>query len=322
MFRKAVLLIASLTLSISLVFSSVPEGAYGYDDLSFSAMASPSYLDSFANAMVNVSALSRIEKGDQFYFTFIASEAWDTSLMKRGEKLSGLQNLKTEMHFSFVGNSLSLSGIASTWFADRALTEGTLSYDIYNRIGLQIDWAGRFDFFSFGLRIKGGGDMRRRGSECFDIGASAALDFDWFFISYGIDSIIGFRGNELYIGWEELLESSVFGLSLRSPKFTSRGDLTLLRPRVALSVHGNIFSRYTFTCNAGLEMQLLPSLSLHLAAAYREYDHGFFNFNSDNGVLMFAFAVHSSSYSLALMCNVDTASFTRVYPSISFTLSR
>lgn len=345
MFRKAVLLIASLTLSISLVFSSVPEGAYGYDDLSFSAMASPSYLDSFANAMVNVSALSRIEKGDQFYFTFIASEAWDTSLMKRGEKLSGLQNLKTEMHFSFVGNSLSLSGIASTWFADRALTEGTLSYDIYNRIGLQIDWAGRFDFFSFGLRIKGGGDMRRRGrdingvldavenayfgsfdnvdgSEYFDIGASAALDFDWFFISYGIDSIIGFRGNEIYIGWEELLESSVFGLSLRSPKFTSRGDLTLLRPRVALSVHGNIFSRYTFTCNAGLEMQLLPSLSLHLAAAYREYDHGFFNFNSDKGVLMFAFAVHSSSYSLALMCNVDTASFTRVYPSISFTLSR
>ena len=162
MFRKAVLLIASLTLSISLVFSSVPEGAYGYDDLSFSAMASPSYLDSFANAMVNVSALSRIEKGDQFYFTFIASEAWDTSLMKRGEKLSGLQNLKTEMHFSFVGSSLSLSGIASTWFADRALTEGTLSYDIYNRIGLQIDWAGRFDFFSFGLRIKGGWDMRRR----------------------------------------------------------------------------------------------------------------------------------------------------------------
>ena len=324
---------------------SIPTDAYGFNDFTFSSLYNPSYSDRIEDAMVNPAQLSRLETDDLFYFTFIVSEAWDVDVLGSGEELSALQNLNTEMHFSFVGNSLSLMATAKTWFANRTLTEEDLSYDIYNRLGIQIDWSDSFDFFSFGLRIKGGGDMRRRGrdingvldavenayfgsfdnvdgSEYFDIGASAALDFDWFFISYGIDSIIGFRGNELYIGWEELLESSVFGLSLRSPKFTSRGDLTLLRPRVALSVHGNIFSRYTFTCNAGLEMQLLPSLSLHLAAAYREYDHGFFNFNSDNGVLMFAFAVHSSSYSLALMCNVDTASFTRVYPSISFTLSR
>lgn len=342
--RKVTFFFLILIIVMAEVFS-VPTSSYGYDDLSFSALYNPSYFDRIEDAMINPSALSRVETDDQMYFTFIMSESWDTPIMRRKEDMYALQNLNTEMHFSFVGNTLSLTAITSTWFSDRMISESGLSFDIYNRIGIQIDWSGSFDFFSFGVRIKGGGDMRRRnrtvtgvinaienayfgsfdnvdGSEFFDIGASLALNFNVFSLSYFVENIISYRSNELYFGWQEILDSSSFGISLRYPQFTRRGDLNLFRPRIGYSIRGNIFDTATVTFNAGIEMQLLPTLSIHLATAYREYDHRAFNFNRENGVLMFALAAEGDSYAVQLMCNVDTASFSRVYPAIAFTLSR
>ena len=344
MLKKVLSIIAVSILLLSSAYS-VPTSAYGYDDLTFSALYNPSYFDRIEDAIVNPAELSRLETDDLFYFTFIASEAWDTDVMRDNEDLYALQNLNTEMHFSFVGNSLSLMATAKTWFANRNFTSDSLSYDIYSRLGIQIDWSASFDFFSLGLRIRGGGDMSRRGrsvtgvinaienayfasfdtvdgSEYFGIGASLALNFEVFSVSYLIDDVISYRSNELFFGWEEMLDSSTFSFSLRYPEYTSMGDLTLFRPRIGFSVNGNVFDVSTITFNAALEMQLLPTLSLQIAAAYREYNHKAFNFDRFNGVLMLALSLQRDNYEVNIMCNVDTGYFNHVYPAIAFTLSR
>lgn len=344
MMKKVLAFMAVAAMALISAYS-IPTDAYGFNDFTFSSLYNPSYSDRIEDAMVNPAQLSRLETDDLFYFTFIVSEAWDVDVLGSGEDLSALQNLNTEMHFSFVGNSLSLMATAKTWFANRTLTEEDLSYDIYNRLGIQIDWSDSFDFFSFGLRIRGGGDMRRRnrpvsgvinavenayfasfdavdGSEYFGIGASLALNFDVFSVSYLVDDVISYRNNELFFGWDEILDSSTFAFSLRYPQFTSRGDLTLFRPRIGFSVKGNVFSLSTITFNAALEMQLLPTLSLQFASAYREYEHKAFDFNRYNGILMFSLSAQGENYAIHLMCNVDTGDFKHVYPAIAFTLSR
>lgn len=344
--RKAICIAALTLLCFTLpIYSAVPSSAYSFDDLSFSSLYNAAYSGRHSDSLINPAFLSRIENPDAFYFTFLMSESWDTDVMKRKEDMYALQNYTSEMQFSFVGDNLAVTAFFTTWFADRQLTDSGLSFDIYNRIGLQIDYSASFDFFSLGLRLKGGGEMRRRdrnitgvinaiehayfgsfdnvdGSEYFGLGASVAFDFDFLTFSYFVDDIISYRGNDLYFGWQEILDSSVFSISLRYPKFTNRGDLNLIRPRVAYSIQGNIFDRATVTFNAELEMQLLPTLYLHLGAGYREYDHNFLDFDSSNGVLMLGFAMEADSYAFSLMCNVDTERFSRVYPSISFTISR
>ena len=154
------------------------------------------------------------------------------------------------------------------------------------------------------------------------IGASLALNFEVFSVSYLIDDVISYRSNELFFGWEEMLDSSTFSFSLRYPEYTSMGDLTLFRPRIGFSVNGNVFDISTITFNAALEMQLLPTLSLQIAAAYREYNHKAFNFDRFNGVLMLALSLQRDNYEVNIMCNVDTGYFNHVYPAIAFTLSR
>ena len=342
--KKATIIFIFLSVILCGAYS-IPHSAYGYDDLSFSALYNPSYFGRYGDAMVNPAEFSRVEEDNLFYFTFITSESWDIDLMRRNEDLSYLQNLNTEMYFSFVGNSLSLTAMAKTWFAERNFSPDSLAFDIYNRLGIQIDWAESFDFFSFGIRIEGGGDMRRRnrpitgfvnaienayfasfdsldGSEYFNLGASLAFNFEVISATYAIENIISYRSNEFFIGWNELLDTSSFAFSLRYPEFTAMGDLTLFRPKIGFSIHGNLFTLSTITFNAALEMQLMPTLSLELAAAYREYDHKVFNFNRYNGVMMFAFAVESDDWALRLMCNVDTGDFKYVYPSLSLTLMR
>ncbi len=347
MFKRAVLFITALT-AFAFSVCAIPSVAYGYEDLSFSALYNHSYSDRISDAIINPSALSRVESDNIFYFTFIVSESWDTEVFKEKQDLYGLQNLNTELQVSFVGNSLSLTAVTSTWFSNRTLTSSGLSYDIYNRIDLQIDWSMSFDFFSAGIRLKGGGDMQRRsrsisgaisaiehayfgtfsnvdGSEYFSIGAALGINFDIVSAVIVFDDIVSYSGSRFVLGWEELIESGTFAFSLRHPKYTSRGDLYLFRPRFGLSITGNALDRdakAVLTFNGELELQLLPSLSLRVAAAYREYDHYMFSFNRDNGVLMFALGINSDRYAVSLMCNVSTEDFSRIYPAISFTLSR
>ena len=343
--KKALSKALIILFSIFSLAAEVPESAYSYDDLSFNALYSPSYFGRFEDSLINPAALSRNDSDNAFYFSALISESWDTDVMRRKERLYGLQNLSTELRASFVGRNLSLTAVSTTWFADRQFNGSSLVYDIYNRLGIQVDYSASFDFFSFGLRIKGGGDMRRsgrqvsgifnaiehayfgsfdamEGSEYFELGAALAFDFDFFTVSYFVENVISYRSNDLYFGWNEILDSSYFSFSLRYPEFTGRGELNFLRPRIGYTIHGNLFGSSTITASADLEAQLLPDLKLHLAFAYREYGHRFFAYNSDNGVMMFSFSFERDNYSFALMCNVDTSEFRRVYPSLTFTLSR
>lgn len=331
---------------LSFVFlSTLPAKAYGYDNFSNSALYVPSYSDRFFDSLINPAALSRVESDNIFYFTTIISEDWDIKEIKSGGPLSYLQNLNTEMIVSFVGNNLSLSAVANTYFGSRNVEDGKLSMNVYNTFGIDLNWSYGFPYVSLGMRIKGGNTLIRRnksissifnaienayfsqfentsGMEYFSIGASVSVEVGFFESAIMFDDIVSLKDSDLYFGWDSFLDSMVLSFSLRYPEFTKRGNLNFCRPRIGFAVKGNPIGKMEITANAELQFQMLPDFDFNVAFGYKEIDHDLFDFDASNGLMMFALELQGASYSIRAMCNVDTATFSRVFPTISFTLAR
>lgn len=337
-------IIALIMLSLALL-QVLPAKAYGYDNFSNSALYIPSYSDRFFDSLVNPAMLSRVESSNIFYFTTIISEEWDIGEIRDGGPLPFLQNLNSEFIFSFVGNNLSLSAIANTYFGSRHVEDGKLNMNVYNTFGIDLNWSYGFPYVSLGMRIKGGNTLIRRnknitgilnaienayfsqfenssGMEYFSIGASIAVEVGFFESSLMFDDIVLLRDSDLYAGWDTLLDSMSLSFSLRYPEFTKRGNLNFCRPRIGFSMKGNPADKMEITANAELQFQLLPDFDFNVAFGYKEKDHSLFDFDPSNGLLMLALELQGANYSIRTMCNIDTGTFTRVFPSISFTLAR
>lgn len=325
--------------------------AYGFSRILDSSLYSPAYAGRFTDALVNPASLGMMENDSVFYVNVLFGEQWDLGTIRSGEKLSCIQNLKSEITFSFISRHLSLTASSSTFFADRRYIEGNPVYDIYNALGIQIDWSYAFPYVSLGVRIKGGNALIREdktvtgfvsaienayfsrfdsvsGHDYFSVGASIRAEVSFFSASFMIGEIVNLDTSDtevsgnLHIGWDNVLDSMNFSFALRYPEFTRRGDLNLLRPRISFFWQGNPVDRLEIGMNLELQFQLLPSLDMFISVGYREYDHSLFRYDLANGVLCTALEIDADMFACKLIMNVDTDTFDTLYPSISISINR
>lgn len=340
--------ISSLSMMLFLL-SGLYSSAYGFRNIGESSLFNPSYAGRFSDALVNPAALSLTEGDDVFYISALLSEDWDLDLLSSGEKLSGLQNYKSELTFSFFSKHLALTASSGTYFADRRKDGGDLLYDIYNTLSMQIDWSYAFPYVSLGVRIKGGNALLREdkvitgplsalehayfsrfestsGQDYFALGASIRGEYSFFSASFMIEEILSLESDSdtasLHIGWDNVLDSMSFSTSLRYPEFTNRGNLNVFRPRLSFFWKGNPADKIEFAVNADFQLQLLPSLDFHITLGYLEKEHRIFNFNVANGILNTALSLESDMFSISLMMNVDTGSFRHFMPAVLFSFKR
>ena len=341
--RKLRTLFMVLLLSAGSLSAAV---SYGLANIGESALHSSSYSGRISDALLNPAALPLIEGDHVFYVDAILSEAWDLDLFG-SEPMPGLQNLKSELTFSFFSRNLSLTASSSTYFAERQLKGSDVTYNIYNALGIQIDWAYAFPYVSIGMRIKGGNATIRenktilgpisaienaffsrfdtlKGNDYFSIGVAIRGEVGFFSASYMIDEIVKISdvdGN-LSVGWDNILDSMSFSMSFRYPEFTKRGDLNLLRPRASVYWKGNPAEKVEFGINGELQLQLLPTWDMYISLGYIEKNHSLFHFDGTNGLFMTGIELTTDFMSIKVMFNVDTASWDRLYPSLSIAFFR
>ena len=341
--RKIRTFLAVILLSACSLHAAI---SYGLGNIGESALHSSSYSGRISDALLNPATLPLIEGNHVFYVDAIMSEAWDLDIFGR-EPMPELQNLKSELTFSFFSRNLSLTASTSTYFAERQLKNNDVAFNIYNALGIQIDWAYAFPYVSLGMRIKGGNATIRenktilgpisaienaffsrfdtlRGKDYFSIGVAIRGEVGFFSASYMIDEIVKISdvdGN-LSVGWDNILDSMSFSMSLRYPEFTKRGDLNLVRPRASVYWKGNPAERVEFGINGELQLQLLPTWDMYISLGYIEKNHSLFYFNGANGLFMTGVELTTDFMSIKLMFNVDTASWNRLYPALSVAFFR
>ena len=332
-----------LLLSIGTLSAAV---SYGLGNIGESSLHSSSYSGRISDALQNPAALPLIEGDHVFYVDALMSEAWDLDIFKT-QPMPGLQNMKSELIFSFFSRNLSLTASSSTYFANRRLSGDDVNYDIFNALGIQIDWAYAFPYVSLGMRIKGGNATIRenktilgpisaienaffsrfdslRGNDYFSIGMAIRGEVSFFSASYMIDEIVKISDEDgnISLGWDNILDSMSFSMSFRYPEFTKRGDLNLLRPRISMYWKGNPADKVEFGINGELQFQLLPEWDFHISLGYIEKNHALFRFDGRNGLFMTGMELTTDFMSIKVMFNVDTASWNRLYPSLSVAFFR
>lgn len=354
MIRKLVIFLMVL-LTLSPLFSREDDGmsslSFGFEDLLVSPLYSPSYSGRFIDSILNPANLSKRSDSGIFYFTTTFSDLLSRDVFSSGEKLPYIQNFKSEMTFSFISKYFSATILTNTYFRNREMRGDYLESDIFNTLMLQLDASYSFPYVSIGVRIKGGNRLIREDrrlddffqavgnayfspfevmphSEFFSLGGYLSFEYSFFSASFAIEDIVTLRfpdnmsSPSIYVGSDAVLDSMEISFALTYPKFNSRGELNFLRPRASYTIYGNPAGAYEMYIVGALEFQLLPTMSLSVAAGYMEYDHSFFRFNEDRGTMMFAIEFLDRFYSLRLGFNVDTSSFSRFAPSFSFSLLR
>ena len=336
---------AAATLACLFLIGGVYAGAYGFRSLETNPFLSPSYSDRFQDALMGPYQLPLTENDAIFYFTTVMSEEWDLDELAGGGSLPWIQNGRTEIQASFVGKNLSLTAFSSTYFADRR-PGGISVYDIWNTLGIQLDWGMQFGWFSLGITMEGGSEMIRNDiavtdwinamenayfssfrhasdRDFFSLGFGMAADAGIFSIAVKADDLITLRDEDIYIGWDAIIDSLSLSVALRYPEFTKRGDLNLVRPRMSWTLSGNPAEHDMQTAFKGeLLFQLLPELDLSVALGYRETKHGWFDFDPMNGLFMTGFSVLGESFGVTVLFNVATGDWRTFSPAISFTWAR
>lgn len=345
--RKLISSIAVLLLSIGILFAEEAHTSYGLGNIGESALHSSSYSGRISDALLNPASLPLIEGNHVFYVDAIMSEAWNLDVFGSGEPMPGLQNMKSELIFSFFSKNLSLTASTTTYFANRRLSESNVNFDIFNALGIQIDWAYAFPYVSLGMRIKGGNATIREnktilgpisaienaffarfdtlpGNDYFSIGAAIRGEVSFFSASYMIEEIVKISETDgnLSLGWDNILNSMSFSMSFRYPEFTKRGDLNLVRPRASVYWKGNPAQTVEFGINGEVQLQLLPDWDFYISLGYIEKDHQLFHFDGYNGLFMTGLELTTDFMSIKVMFNVDTGSWDRLYPALSVAFFR
>ena len=345
----ALILMVSLLLPAFGQDDGVQSLSFGFEDMLSSPLYSPSYSGRYVDSMLNPAMLSKRSDDGIFFFTTTLSDAYDKSVFS--EDMPYIQNFKSEMTFSFISRYVSLTVLTNTYFRNRSERSGYLESDIFNTLMMQIDASYSFPYVSLGMRIRGGNRLVREDraltgffsamgeayfspfsvmptSEFLSIGAFLNFEYSFFSLSFSIADIVTLRFPEnmsspyVYVGADAVLDSMDISFAFSYPRYNGRGELNFIRPRMSYTMHGNLGGKYDIYLVSSLDFQLLPTMTFSLAVGYKEVDHRFFSYDGKNGTLMFALEFFDRFYSIALGFNVDTATFSRYYPSITFSLIR
>lgn len=212
-----------------------------------------------------------------------ADEA-DPEIYRNDEKLSFFQSSEIDLSLSFGGRHAMFSLAVGYDLDDRKAEP--LTYDMYFKMHFQLDLGYAAGPFSAGARLQGGSSLVRTdrrvesawdyaanfffsqfyensGSEYFQLGLGAMWHDDWFTVGLYSDRVVAAEGGNISFSLDSITDSLSLGLTLNFPRFTSEGELYLLRPSLVLQA-GNLTSSSDSYLLAELDFcfQLLPDTNL------------------------------------------------------------
>ena len=291
----------------------------------YSAADSPyqsyAYSGRFYDMFANPAALPMVEVPPGiFALSVSATDNWDASQLGKS-RMSFIQDQQWKVDATFISKYVALTATFGSEF-DRSSPEST-QYDIYSSLRIELDAAYAFPHFSIGARVTGGNQMVRRdktidhitdvfvnawfspfdrdaGSEFFDLGVGAILEFSPFSAGVYVGKLLTLKYGNLYLGWDTLAESTSVSVALEGGRYTKDGDLMLVRPRASVS------------------LQFLPGADLTIAASYLEFRHEWFSFNTENGYVSFMIRGGADGFYGSVGVVFNASDFSRFSPSISF----
>ena len=301
---------------------------------------SVSYSGRFSDVFSNPAALPLMETDPgPFAITLGFSDSYKASDFP-SERLPMFQDQDWTLGLSFLADHIALSAFFGTDFDRHPGTDPV--FDIHSSLRLELDMAYALPFFSFGVRISGGNSMirssktidnisgifanawfspfdRESGSEFFDVGLGAILTFGPFSGGAYVGRLITLRNDNIYVGWDEIAESSTVSISLGAGRFLSSGDLRFFRPRASFSVTGLADdSTRTIEAEAEVCFQFLPDSSFSIAASYLEQQHSFFHFNPDNAFVNIFLRGEGAGITGTVGVSFKATDWTVFAPSIGF----
>ena len=339
---KKSLLFVIISIFVSLeLFADSSSRIYSFNDRLVSPLKSVAYHGEFLDFLSNPAALPLINK-DEESFVVMLNGADDIPFSNLSEKVGYLNSRVDELSISFAGNNVAFTTNLGTSFTNRKINDDQVYFDINSNIDIEIDLGLAFHYLSVGMSIKGGNSMIRHekpisdvfdivsnalfspfennpNSERFSLGAGLLLYLNNFSLGLNIDDILFLDDNsELSASWETVAKSTDIAFAANGNKFTKNGDLQFLLPRVSVSYSSFVDKEYTFSIKGDIAFQFLPDCNLDIGVGYREADHSFLSFKSENGNLDVYMKAKIWSFSVTLGTSFDTESFSYIAPFIGF----
>ncbi len=334
MFKRLIAIAMLLTVLAGTAFASVYSDSALYDP-----MRSVAYFGSFSDVFANPASLPLIEsETGNFSIGVTLSDDWNFRTIG-DESMPMLQTQNWDIQASFLATYVALTASFGTAF-ERQSSDPL--YNVYSSLGIQLDVAYAFPFFSIGISVSGGNRMSRNeetidsfpdifanawfspfkrdaGSEFFDLGVGAIFHYGFFSVGAYIGELLTLSDvGDIYMGWDAIGRSTTFSIAFSASRYLSNDDLRFLRPRASVSVTGIGTDTSTVEAEVELRLQFLPDADLSFALSYFETDFTFFNFNRENGYVAFFIRGGGMGFSGTLGLIFSAADGAKVSPVIGF----
>lgn len=249
--------------------------------------------------MTNPASIIRREKRSTgFMVSFDYSDTFEDGIFSDVDGFSYANEPNNDISATFVGGNLAFTANMGISLDDKyTSSDGSTYYDFNNTTTFSFDMAWDFDKFALGAAISGGNLATRlnrkveqpydlignalfaeyepeSGMEDFQLGIGGMYNDGPYSAGILFSRLLYLEDDELTSSDNELLNNLSFGASLNSSKFTSHGDLRLVRPRLFVEF-GNVASdEATFTLGLTTLFQFLPGNELSITAAYIRLSDG------------------------------------------------
>lgn len=287
--RKHFILVSAILLFLAGSVGAVEY--YGTTSITMQPTSSIAYWGSYADMFANPATIPFREDTDRnFLLTFDLGDQLDLSYFGE-EELPFLQKQYSDLLVSFGGSHLALTAAFSHDAASRFIDQGKLTFHVYSFTHLQIDWGFRLGPLSLGLRVQGGNRSERTsevedyldalsqkylgkyeilsGNEYFTTGVGLFFKHGFFSLGAYSSEVLAYgNGEALATSWRQIADSTSFAFAFRGPRFTSYGNLQIVRPRVSLALVNVQSDESTALLQTDFLFQLLPETEVSLAFGY------------------------------------------------------
>lgn len=205
-----------------------------------------------------------------------------------------LQSPVSDVILSFSGRSMAFTAVFENNLDRSGYPSSEISADLFSTTHFQLDMGYSLWRFSAGFRISGGNLLVRtdkeiknlfdyvqnsfftkfdnyEGGEYFKLGIGFMYADDYFSAGFYADRVLFLNeSGAASSGMDEFLSSLSLGLRAVAPRYTSEGELMLVRPSLSIAFGNIMSSRSRFTVSGTLTFQLLPDSDLDIAFGYSD----------------------------------------------------
>lgn len=250
-----------------------------------------SYEDIFSNP---ASLPLRTQDGRDFLISTRFRDDYESQPFAEDSSFKLLQSPVSDIMLSFSGRSMAFSAVFENSLDRSGADLFDTTSDLFSTTHFQLDMGYSLWRFSAGFRISGGNMLARMdkqisnlfdyiqnsfftkfdnydGGEYFKLGVGFLYADDYFSAGFYSDRVlylntVGAASSSL----DEFLASLSIGFKAVAPRYTSEGELMLIRPSLSIAFGNIMSSESRVTVSGGLTFQLLPDSDLDILFGYSD----------------------------------------------------